>query len=49
MLDRDPALVDAVEEIWHGLSAPYRPLFDWLLTGAPRPSSNAGGGTAKSG
>ena len=35
--------VDAVEEIWHGLSAPYRPLFDWLLHDAPRPSSNAGG------
>ncbi|HEV3492414.1 MAG TPA: cisplatin damage response ATP-dependent DNA ligase, partial [Reyranella sp.] len=35
--------VDAVEEVWHGLSAPYRPLFDWLLAGAPRPSSNAGG------
>jgi DNA ligase-1 len=34
--------VDAVEEIWHGLEAPYRPLFDWLLQGAPRPSSNAG-------
>jgi DNA ligase-1 len=35
--------VDAVEEVWHGLSAPYRPLFDWLLAGAPRPRSNAGG------
>jgi DNA ligase-1 len=35
--------VDAVEEVWHGLSAPYRPLFDWLLHDAPRPSSNAGG------
>ncbi|HZB52368.1 MAG TPA: cisplatin damage response ATP-dependent DNA ligase [Reyranella sp.] len=35
--------VDAVEEIWHGLSPPYRPLFDWLLHDAPRPSSNAGG------
>jgi DNA ligase-1 len=34
--------VDAVEEVWHGLEAPYRPLFDWLLEGAPRPSSNAG-------
>src|SRR5260370_9686986 len=34
--------VDAVEEVWHGLSAPYRPLFDWLLAGAPQPSSNAG-------
>ena len=35
--------VDAVEEIWHGLSPPYRPLFDWLLQGAPPPRSNAGG------
>ena len=34
--------VDAVEEVWHGLDAPYRPLFDWLLNGAPRPQSNAG-------
>src|SRR5207237_3680431 len=35
--------VNTVEELWHGLSAPYRPLFDWLLQGAPKPSSNAGG------
>ena len=35
--------VAEVEEIWHGLSPPYRPLFDWLLHDAPRPSSNAGG------
>jgi DNA ligase 1 len=35
--------VDQVEEIWHGLAPPYRPLFDWLLHDAPRPSSNAGG------
>lgn len=35
--------VDAVEEIWHGLSPPYRPMFDWLLQGAPRPQTNAGG------
>jgi len=35
--------VDTVEEIWHSLSPPYRPLFDWLLQGAPRPSSNVGG------
>ena len=35
--------VAEVEEIWHGLSAPYRPLFDWLLRDAPRPQSNAGG------
>ncbi len=35
--------VDAVEEVWHGLEAPYRPLFDWLLNGAPQPRSKAGG------
>jgi DNA ligase-1 len=35
--------VDAVEEVWHGLTPPYRPLFDWLLHEAPRPASNAGG------
>ena len=35
--------VDAVEEIWHSLSPPYRPLFDWLLADAPRPQTNAGG------
>src|SRR5262249_22519825 len=36
--------VSEVEEVWHGLSPPYRPLFDWLLLGAPKPSSNRGGG-----
>jgi DNA ligase 1 len=35
--------VDAVEEVWHGLEAPYWPLFDWLLNGAPQPRSRAGG------
>jgi DNA ligase-1 len=35
--------VDAVEEIWHGLEPPYRPLFDWLLAGGERPRPNAGG------
>ncbi|OFX05442.1 MAG: ATP-dependent DNA ligase [Alphaproteobacteria bacterium RIFCSPHIGHO2_12_FULL_66_14] len=35
--------VDAVEEIWHGLSPPYRPMFDWLLSDGPRPQTNAGG------
>ena len=35
--------VDAVEEIWHGLEAPYRPLFDWLTAGGPQPKSNMGG------
>jgi DNA ligase-1 len=36
--------VDEIEEIWHGLSAPYRPMFDWLADKAPRPSTNMGGG-----
>ena len=35
--------VDEVEEVWHGLSAPYRPLFDWLTAGGPQPKSNLGG------
>jgi DNA ligase-1 len=34
--------VDAVEEIWHGLAPPYRPLFDWLVGGGARPSVAAG-------
>lgn len=31
--------VDDIEEIWHGLSPPYVPLFDWLAgkTGPPAP------------
>jgi DNA ligase-1 len=35
--------VSDVEEVWHGLSPPYRPLFDWLLAGGPQPRSNMGG------
>mgnify|MGYP003331293997 FL=1 len=35
--------VEEVEEVWHGLSAPYRPLFDWLTAGDPKPRSNLGG------
>ncbi len=35
--------VDDVEEVWHGLSPPYRPLFDWLQSDGPRPASNMGG------
>ncbi|UOM32857.1 cisplatin damage response ATP-dependent DNA ligase [Acuticoccus sp. I52.16.1] len=31
--------VNAVEEVWHGLSLPYRPLFDWLEGRAPAPSN----------
>jgi DNA ligase-1 len=29
--------VDAIEEVWHGLEMPYRPLFDWLEGKGPRP------------
>ena len=39
-----PQPVAEIEEIWHGLTPPYRPLFDWLTQGAPRPSRNMGGG-----
>lgn len=28
---------DAIEEVWHGLVAPYRPLFAWLEDRGPRP------------
>jgi DNA ligase-1 len=35
--------VGEVEEVWHGLAAPYRPLFDWLTAGGPRPTSSMGG------
>ncbi|HZU51962.1 MAG TPA: cisplatin damage response ATP-dependent DNA ligase [Sphingomicrobium sp.] len=29
--------VEAVEEVWHGLSPPYRELFDWAEGRAPQP------------
>jgi DNA ligase 1 len=29
--------IEDIEEIWHGLSMPYAPLFDWLSGKAPRP------------
>jgi DNA ligase-1 len=32
-----------VEEVWHALAPPYRQLFDWMLNGAPKPSTNRGG------
>ena len=35
--------VDDVEEVWHGLSPPYRPLFEWLQSDGPKPRSNMGG------
>jgi DNA ligase-1 len=31
------ATVDDIEEVWHGLSPPYLPLFDWLAGKSPRP------------
>jgi DNA ligase-1 len=31
--------VEEIEEIWHGLDAPYGALFDWLGGRAPRPST----------
>lgn len=32
--------VPQIEEIWHGLTPPYAPLFDWIA-GGPRPESAA--------
>jgi len=29
--------VGEIEEVWHGLEPPYRPLFDWLEGRGPRP------------
>ncbi|MHA6722123.1 cisplatin damage response ATP-dependent DNA ligase [Sphingomonas sp. RS2018] len=31
--------VDAVEEVWHGLSPPYTELFDWVEGRAPQPTA----------
>jgi DNA ligase-1 len=31
--------VDAVEEVWHGIPAPYLPLFDWAEGRAAQPTS----------
>jgi DNA ligase-1 len=33
--------VEEVEEVWHGLSPPYLPLFAWLEGRAPRPDAGA--------
>ncbi|MBU2957279.1 cisplatin damage response ATP-dependent DNA ligase [Paracoccus sp. 1_MG-2023] len=35
----EPDVAD-IEEIWHGLTAPYQPLFDWV-EGGPRPAHAA--------
>ena len=29
--------LDRIEEVWHGLSPPYQPLFDWLESRQPAP------------
>jgi DNA ligase 1 len=31
--------IDRIEEAWHGLDAPYKPLFDWLEGRGPPPES----------
>jgi DNA ligase-1 len=31
--------VDRIEEVWHGLAPPYRPLFDWLEGREPAPQT----------
>jgi DNA ligase 1 len=31
--------VDRIEEVWHGLAPPYRPLFDWLEGRRPPPET----------
>ena len=31
--------VDRIEEVWHGLAPPYRPLFDWLEGRGPAPQT----------
>ncbi len=31
--------VDDIEEVWHGLTPPYTPLFAWLAGTAPRPDT----------
>ena len=33
--------VDEIEELWHGLKAPYLPLFDWLEGRAERPAESS--------
>jgi DNA ligase-1 len=34
--------VEEIEEVWHGLSAPYAALFAWLEGRGPRPDSSGG-------
>ena len=37
-----PADLGAIEEVWHGQTPPYGPLFAWLEGQAPRPEAPAG-------
>ncbi len=36
--------VDEIEEVWHGLTPPYLPLFEWLEGKAERPAVGEGAG-----
>jgi DNA ligase-1 len=36
--------VGEIEEVWHGLTPPYQPLFAWLEGSADRPAVSAGAG-----
>jgi DNA ligase-1 len=36
--------VDEIEEVWHGLTPPYLPLFEWLEGKADRPAVGEGAG-----
>ena len=35
LAEMGPPEVKDIEEIWHGLTPPYQPLFDWIAGGAP--------------
>ncbi len=38
-LSADTVDADTIGEVWHGLTPPYQPLFDWLEGKAPKPDS----------
>ncbi len=45
LAEMGPPEVKDIEEIWHGLTPPYQPLFDWIAGGrAPntRPARPSG-------
>ena len=39
----EPVTVDDIEEVWHGLTPPYGPLFAWLDGTGPRPEPESTG------